>query len=281
MINKIERELGEQIVNKEAVYGGCIANSRIITSKSGNKYFLKTKSGFPDMFLKEANGLIELAKADCIRVPRVIMADKEFLLIEFIEQGSKGSDFFEKFGRSFAKMHKYTSEQFGFYQDNYIGATVQYNTAENNYTWAEFYYNKRIMPQYKMLENKGLATEELTKYVIKLESVINRLLQGSEEAPSLMHGDLWSGNYMCDSMGNAVIFDPAVYYGHRELDIAMTKMFGGFGYDFYSAYQEEYPLPYAWQEREKLYLLYHYMNHLNLFGNSYYGSVISILRDYL
>ncbi len=282
MITKIEHKLGKKIINTDTVYGGCIADSKIITIESGERYFLKTKSGYSDMFPKEANGLKELAKANCIRVPKVIMSDNDFLVIEFIETGIKGSDFFEKFGREFAKMHKYTSEKFGFYQDNYIGATVQYNVTDDNtnYTWAEFYYNQRIMPQYKMLEKKGLATDELTKSVMSLEGVIHRMLQGSEEAPSLMHGDLWSGNYMCDTDGNAVIFDPAVYYGHRELDIAMTKMFGGFSHDFYSSYQEEYPLPYGWQERQKLYLLYHYLNHLNLFGNSYYASVMNILRYY-
>ncbi len=283
MYKQIESILKDLIINKESVYGGCIAASKLITTKSGKQYFLKTKAQYSDMFLKEAEGLKELKKADCIRVPKVIFACSDFLLLEFIQKGVPDDDFFANFGRAFAAMHRYSSDRFGFHQDNYIGASVQYNTTDDgsNYTWADFYYHKRILPQYNMLKTRNLADKQLSSLIIKSERVIYDLLKGSEEPPSLMHGDLWSGNFMCDSLGNAVIFDPAVYYGHRELDIAMTKMFGGFSYDFYASYEEEYPLPYGWREREKLYLLYHYLNHLNLFGSSYYGSVIEILKYYV
>ncbi len=282
MYKKIERILNDKIVSSNDVHGGCIARSQLLITASGKQYFLKTRAAQPDMFPKEANSLKELSKANCIKIPKVIFADAEFLLLEFIKKGLPSSDFFEKFGIAFANMHKYSSDKFGFYQDNYIGSSIQYNVVDENrqYSCAEFYYQKRILPQYNMLKNKGLADAKISKYIIKLEDVINKLLKGSEETPSLLHGDLWSGNFMCDDAGNAVIFDPATYYGHREIDIAMTKMFGGFRYEFYSAYQEVAALPDGWQEREKIYLLYHYMNHLNLFGSSYYNQVVDILRYY-
>lgn len=279
---KIESFLDESIINSQSVSGGCIAHSKVITTASDKQYFLKTKAQFNDMFPKEANGLKELAKANCIRIPKVILSDTEFLLIEYIKKGMQKADFFEHFGRAFAQMHRYTAQKFGFHEDNYIGASIQYNTQNesSNYSWAEFYYLKRILPQFKMLENKGISNEELPKSLGMLEKRIDSLFKGSEEAPSLMHGDLWSGNFMSDEPGNPVIFDPATYYGHRELDMAMTKMFGGFRYEFYAAYQESFPLPDGWREREKIYLLYHYLNHLNLFGSSYYGSVIDIINYY-
>ncbi len=281
--NKVQDFLNDRIVNSDSVSGGCIADSKLITTESGAKYFLKTKAQFPDMFLKEANGLKELAKSNCIRVPKVFLADSDFLLLEYIEKGRQNSDFFDQFGHAFAQMHKYSSKTFGFYEDNYIGASPQYNIANNNEqnNWADFYYNRRILEQYKMLENKGLSDSNLRKGVIKLEKIVQSLLKGTEEAPSLMHGDLWSGNFMCDTSSNPVIFDPAVYYGHRELDLAMTKMFGGFRYEFYTSYHSEFPLVGGWQEREKIYLLYHYLNHLNLFGSSYYSSVINIINYYI
>ncbi len=280
---KVESFLGETMISDSSVSGGCIADSRIIQTESGNFYFLKSHSGAPHMFLNEANGLNELAKPECIRVPKVILYDESFLLIENIEQGSKSSDFFNDFGKAFARMHQQRNKEFGFFEDNYIGASPQYNKAVGSAktNWAEFYYQYRILPQLKMAEKNGEATHELRLGVAKLESAIEKVLQGSEEPPCLLHGDLWGGNYLCDNQGNAVLIDPAVYYGHREADLAMTKMFGGFSPEFYSSYQKEYPLPEGWQYRENLYLLYHYFNHFNLFGRGYYGTTLKLLRSYV
>jgi len=281
--SKVEEFLGEKIKSTNSVSGGCIADSRILQTESGKQYFLKMHSGAPGMFLKEGNSLKELAKPDCIRVPEVILSDENFLLIEHIQQGGRGNSFFKDFGEAFALMHKYTAETFGFCEDNYIGATPQYNIAKGNEKtdWPEFYFQKRILAQYKMAERNGYATEELRKGVNLLEGKINEILNGSEELPTLLHGDLWSGNFLCDNNGKAVLIDPAVYYGHREADLAMTKMFGGFSSDFYASYQQTFPLTDGWGYREKIYLLYHYLNHMNLFGTSYYGTSISYLWSYL
>jgi fructosamine-3-kinase len=281
--SEIESVLNESITSSNSVSGGCIADSKLIETESGKRYFAKTYAAEPKMFFNEANGLNELAKANAIEVPKVIKADKGYLLLGFIETGNKPRDFFETFGREFARMHRYTSESFGFYEDNFIGATPQYNIAEGSEktSWAEFYYQKRILAQYKIAEQRGFATNELHNGVMQLENKIESILKGSTEAPALLHGDLWNGNYMCSKNGKAVLIDPAVYYGHREADLAMTKMFGGFSHDFYKAYQEEYPLPKGWQYRENLYLLYHYMNHMNLFGMSYYSQSVNLLWGYL
>jgi protein-ribulosamine 3-kinase len=281
--SKVEDFLGEKILSANAVSGGCIAESRIIKTESGKQYFLKTHSGAPGMFMNEANGLNELAKPQCIRVPNVILAHKKFLLIEYIQQGAKNSSFFKDFGTAFANMHKFTSDKFGFFEDNYIGSNPQYNVPHGleKTDWAEFYFQNRILAQYKMAEENGYATNDLKRGINQLEGKIHEILSGSEEPPTLLHGDLWSGNFMCDNNGKAVLIDPAVYYGHREADLAMTKMFGGFSYDFYTSYQQTYPLKDGWEYREKLYLLYHYMNHLNLFGTSYYNTSVSYLWSYL
>lgn len=280
--SKIESFLGESIISSNSVGGGCIADSRIIKMESGNSYFLKTLSGATGMFLNEANGLKELAKPNCIKIPKVVLADKSFLLLENIEQGVKTDSFFQNFGKALAKMHRYISNEFGFFEDNYIGATPQFNIAKGaeKLNWAEFYYQKRLLPQLNFAKQNGYATNELTKAILKLETQLPKILDESEEKPTLIHGDLWAGNYMTDKNGDAVLIDPAVYYGHREADLAMTKMFGGFTPEFYKSYQEEYPLAEGWEYRENIYLLYHYLNHLNLFGTGYYGKCMQLLTGY-
>jgi len=223
------------------------------------------------MFRCEANGLKELSKAQCLRVPQVIAVEDDFLLLEYIPQGIRTNHFFKEFGQSLARLHRFQSDRFGFYEDNFIGATPQLNipNREEEKDWVAFYFNKRLLYQYKLAEKNGYVTPRMKSSFSKLEARIDFILQGSEEPPCLLHGDLWSGNYLCDKNGKSVLIDPAVYYGHREADLSMTKLFGGFPQDFYDAYHQEYPLPCGWQYRENIYKLYHILNHLNLFGTGY------------
>ena len=281
---KIEDITGTKIISSNSVSGGCISNACKLEMKSGKNYFLKFNDFVSnDMFLKEANGLKELSKANAIRIPNVILAEKSLILLDYIESGHPNKTFFEDFGRKFARLHKLTSDNFGFFENNYIGSTDQLNIpSENEKTnWIEFYWNKRILFQYRLAERNGYATSELKDGIKKLEIRIDEILSGSEEKPSLLHGDLWSGNYMSDENGDACLIDPAVYYGHREADLAMTKLFGGFDNNFYSAYNEANPLKEEWRNRENIYKLYHVLNHLNLFGRSYYSQVISLVKSYL
>jgi fructosamine-3-kinase len=280
---QIESFINETITSAQSVSGGCVADAKVITTKSGKRFFLKTQSGGDGMFLKEAHGLQELAKAQCIRVPKVVLADKNFLLLEFIEQGSKPENFFWEFGASFARMHRFTSAHFGFYEDNFIGSTPQYNVAEGieRTNWAGFYMNKQLLPQINLAKQNGLLSKGLNDKLQQLLDKIPEILADSIEEPSLLHGDLWGGNFLCDSKGKAVLIDPAVYYGHREADLAMTKMFGGFSPEFYKSYQQHFPLAPRWEYRENLYLLYHQLNHLNLFGSSYLEGAFRLIDYYL
>ncbi len=278
----IENQTGILILKSENLSGGCISNAYKITSDEGEKFFVKINEHTPpDMFKKEAHGLKELQNAGAIRVPQVTLATEYYLVEEFIEEGTKSGNFFEDFGRNFAQLHKYNGSSFGFYEDNYIGSTPQKNLNENNTGWVEFYFTKRLLFQLTLCESNNLATDELRKSFAKLENKISDILTGSEEEPSLLHGDLWSGNYMVDKNGNACLIDPAVYYGHREADLAMTKLFGGYPKEFYTSYNESYPLKDGWEYRENIYKLYHVLNHLNLFGRSYYSQALSLIKFYL
>ena len=280
MYKIIEENIGEKIISDRSVDGGCIADARIIQTESGKKYFLKSYGSNSSILLNEANGLKELAKADAVRIPKVIFCEETFLLLEHIEGGNKKSNFSEEFGRQFAQMHKYTGEQFGFYENNFIGSNPQINLPAKK-DWTEFFWENRLLYQFKLAERNGYVNTEFRSAFEKFEKAVPKLISGSEEEPALLHGDLWSGNYMVDENGAAVLIDPAVYYGHREADLAMTKLFGGFDSAFYSAYNEEFPLPDGYETRVDLYKLYHVMNHLNLFGTGYYSQTISIIKNYV
>lgn len=282
--NKIEIHLNSKILSTKYISGGCISDSSLITLSSGEKYFLKTNSNNPkDMFRKEANGLREIEKSKSIRVPAVILVDDDFILLECINGASKANNFFEDFGERFAKMHKYKSDYFGFYEDNYIGSTVQINiaTEEEKFDWTKFYFNKRLLFQFKLAEKNGYVDNNFRNLFKKLESKIETILDGQNEKPSLLHGDLWSGNYIVDENGKACLIDPAVYYGNREADLAMTKLFGGFSSSFYNSYNDSYPLRDGYNFRENIYKLYHVLNHLNLFGSAYYHQAVSLIKSYL
>jgi fructosamine-3-kinase len=147
--------------------------------------------------------------------------------------------------------------------------------------WAGFYMNKQLLPQINLAKQNGLLSKGLNDKLQQLLDKIPEILADSIEEPSLLHGDLWGGNFLCDSKGKAVLIDPAVYYGHREADLAMTKMFGGFSPEFYKSYQQHFPLAPRWEYRENLYLLYHQLNHLNLFGSSYLEGAFRLIDYYL
>ena len=282
--SEIEGRLETLIRRVEILSGGCINNACKLVTESGEQYLLKFNDNTPpDMFEKEAHGLNELQKAAAIRVPGTRIYSDNYLVTEFIESGRKSGTFFRDFGKQFADLHRYQGSSYGFYENNYIGSTPQKNITDHNEDkdWTEFYYNNRLRFQLLLAEKNGYADSELKNYFGKLENRIGEILKGSEEEPSLLHGDLWSGNYMADENGDPCIIDPAVYYGHREADLAMTMLFGGYPQEFYRSYNENYPLKEGWQYRENIYKLYHVLNHLNLFGSGYYGQALSLIRYYL
>lgn len=281
---RIEEFAKSKISSLIPVSGGCINNAFKIILNNKKSLFLKFNfNSSNDMFIKEAHGLAELRKAAAIRIPEVLLFDSFFLLIEFIESGEKLKNFYEDFGRKFAQLHKFTQSEFGFYEDNFIGSNPQKNIAGDSEKtdWTKFFFNKRILFQYKLAEKNGYASSELKKGIFALENKIEKILEGSSEPPSLLHGDLWGGNYLIDENGEPCLIDPAVYYGHREADLAMTKLFGGFNDNFYKSYNEIYPLSEGYSYRENIYKLYHILNHLNLFGSGYYSHAISLIKSYM
>ncbi|TDJ54926.1 MAG: fructosamine kinase [Ignavibacteria bacterium] len=281
---KIEKELDSEIVDSQSLSGGCISNAYKIKTGVGEIYFLKYNSSVNNnMFMKEAHGLQELNKAGVIKIPDVICYDEDYILLEQIEAGIKQKNFSEDFGRKFALLHKFTSEFYGFYEDNYIGSNPQINISQGNekQDWTKFYFNKRILFQLYLAEETGNSTSELRKAIAVLENKMDEIVVDNGENPSLLHGDLWSGNYLINKKGFACLIDPAVYYGNREADLAMTKLFGGFDSKFYEAYNEAFPLPEGHEYRENIYKLYHVLNHLNLFGGGYYSQAMSLISFYI
>ncbi len=266
----------------EAVAGGDINESFCIYS-GGEKFFLKINDShlYPRMFEKEANGLNALAAAlPALVVPGVITnsiaGHYQYILLQWIEKGRPKKDFWENFGRSLAQMHLQEQDYFGQNEDNYIGSLSQNNTKHTQ--WHVFYSECRILPLAKTLFNSGAFSRGDLE---ASESFCQRSARWfPPEPPALLHGDLWGGNYMISSSGCAAIFDPAIYYGHREMDIGMTKLFGGFDQKFYDAYKEVYPMEHNWKKRLPLSQLYPLLVHAVLFGGHYVSSARQIIRQF-
>jgi protein-ribulosamine 3-kinase len=220
------------------------------------------------MFEAEAAGLIELASANAVRVPRPIAVgvagNASFIALEWVEFAAGGRD--AALGHALAALHRRTAAAFGWHRDNTIGTTPQDNARSTD--WGEFFRDRRIAPQLCLAARNGYGNA-LQRDGENLLAAIPALLGGHASVPSLLHGDLWSGNAARLRDGAAVIFDPAVYYGDREADLAMCRLFGGFGADFFAAYREAWPLPPGHELRRELYTLYHVLNHANLFGGGY------------
>jgi fructosamine-3-kinase len=265
------------IIASHPVSGGCINNGMLLEAESGATFFLKTNSQNPaDMFARESEGLQALAVEGAPRVPVPFLHGDNFLLLEDLRPAPRSGDYWATFGHQLAALHNYTSEQYGFAHDNYCGATPQPNPwTENGYA---FFGEHRLMFQARMARKRGLMGEAEVGMV---RQVVGRLAElVPDQPPSLLHGDLWTGNAMSDAHGGPAIIDPAAYYGWAEADLAMTTLFGSFPDGFYRAYQEARPLHPGYKERFHLYNLYHLLNHLNLFGGGYLRQVMVILRRY-
>ncbi len=264
------------------LHGGSIASSYRVECGGSETLFAKTAPQFPDMFEKEANGLHELSKAGSIRVPEVIMADDQLLLLEFLPAAPVADRtlFFERLGRSMAALHRKTGKRFGFTENNYIGSTPQINLP-NHDAWKDFFVANRLEFQIRLSEQNGYRDKEITAKFYAVERTIDVLIPNDGEPPALLHGDLWSGNVLVLEGDRPAVIDPAVYYGHREADLAMTLLFGGFEERFLSAYHEAFPLHEEWERRMELYKLYHLLNHLNLFGEGYLPQIYSTLQRLL
>jgi fructosamine-3-kinase len=266
----------------EAVGGGDINASYRLDTDAG-PVFLKLNAAdrFP-MFEAEAAGLRAIRDTGAIRVPEVIglTADDScgLLLLEWLDMKSVAPEDDREMGCRLARLHRNTAEEFGWPNDNFIGSTGQSNTWTSD--WTGFYRDQRLLPQLELAAFNGYGGR-LQQDGKRLCAKLSRILEGHRPDASLLHGDLWGGNRAALENHEPVIFDPAAYYGDRETDLAMSRLFGGFGESFYTAYEEAWPLPPGHQTRCRLYQLYHLLNHLNLFGSSYLGRTMQVIGDLL
>jgi len=284
LISTITSQLGP-VAAATPVGGGDISQAARLQLASGTQVVVKWRSGLlPGLFTAERAGLELLHSAGALRVP-AILAQAEatafcpaFIVLEWLEPGSKSAASAAALGTGLAAQHHVLGAVFGLDHDNFIGANPQPNRQMDN--WVDFFREQRLGFQMALAGRNGFLPASRAR---RLESLLKRLADWlpPQPAASLLHGDLWGGNWLTTASGQPALIDPAVYYGHREADLAFTELFGGFPGDFYAAYKAAWPLEPGYEERKDLYNLYHLLNHLNLFGEGYGGSVDSILRRYV
>jgi fructosamine-3-kinase len=263
------------VTSTTAIGGGSISDSYLLETSRGHSFFLKTHENSPDgMYFSEGAGLRALAATKAICVPLVYTVDDDYLLLEYLSPAEKRSDYWQTLGTQLARLHQHQADQFGFEIDNFCGLTPQPNPQmDNGY---DFFAEHRLLYQARIAYDKKLIKRSL---IDSLERICHRLPSlVPEQAPSLVHGDLWSGNIFVGPQGQPALIDPATYYGWAETELAMTTLFGGLDDTFYQAYVETNPLESGWKQRLPLYNLYHLLNHLNLFGSGYLAQVQATIR---
>jgi fructosamine-3-kinase len=279
----VEAALGAACTRATPVSGGDINEAFRVALADGRIVFVKTNDRADlAMFPAEARGLDWLSLASALRVPRVLAASSggapAFLVLEYLDSGRRVTDFDERLGRGLAALHRFGAPGFGLDHDNFIGRLPQHNASMP--TWAGFYRERRLRPQLERAAARGLAPPELKTGFEKLFARMDDVV-GPVEPPARLHGDLWGGNLHVDERGEPCVIDPAVYGGHREMDLSMMRLFGGFSHATFAAYDEAFPLADGHEERIPLYQLYPLMVHVNLFGGSYVGSVLRALHAYV
>ena len=309
---------GSEVTGSTPVGGGCINETMQVSLEDGSRFFVKqNRIALRDMFETEAAGLRILEDAtgggtsgnagsssgnangsnsgggsnsgdgtnsggSTIRIPKVIgltddhESGQAFLILTFIGEGRRTGDFDRRFGQALAGMHRNTAPRYGLDHDNYIGRLPQKNDRRD--IWADFFLECRLEPQFAMARGRGHFDGSARQSLDRLGKRLPELIP--DEPPSLLHGDLWGGNYLCDSKNRPVLIDPAVFYGHREAELAFTTLFGGFGPDFYKGYEEQWPLQPGFRDRRDIFNLYPLLVHVNLFGGMYVSQTEAILRRF-
>jgi fructosamine-3-kinase len=279
----LQEKLSIDIASIVSVSGGDIHDAFKLDASNGSKYFLKTNSTMKaaEMLITEALGLQLIRDSDKIPVPHVIytatLDQTAFLVLPFIETGQSGENDWESFAINLAGMHYSGMLPFGLDHSNFIGRLPQSNSYSDR--WVDFYRTERLEPQLEIMKSRFPGESKFFKDADKLLHKLPSIIEDAE--PSLIHGDLWGGNYLSSKEAGIHLIDPAVSIASREMDIAMSKLFGGFPLKFYEAYQVHYPLISGWEDRVPLYQLYYLLAHVNMFGRSYLGSARSAIQHYL
>jgi fructosamine-3-kinase len=287
LVNALARALGARVTAMRPLAGGDINDAHAVTLDDGREVFVKTRQDAdPRLFPCEARGLAWLAEAGALPVPRVLAVSAEaapgprFLALEMLRPGPRRRDHDQVLGRGLAALHAAGAPCFGLDHDNFIGSLPQDNTPPATSTWSDFYAHRRLLPQVRRAIDSGRApagwAHDFDRLVEKLPALV-----GPAEPPARLHGDLWGGNLHAGAGGDPVLIDPAVYGGHREVDLAMLALFGGVSARVFDAYDEAYPLAQGWTARVSLYQLYPLLVHVNHFGASYGSQVERALRRYL
>lgn len=282
VLSLLESKLNCKIKAFKPASGGCINQGGEFVTDAGS-YFLKWNDAtrYPKMFKTEAAGLNLLRSKKCIHIPEVILTDEsdgiQFILMEFIRQAYRTKNYWSELGEQLAKLHKSSESYFGLPHDNYIGSLSQSNT--KRYSWSDFFIHHRLEPQLELARKSGKADHTLCNQFDRLYEKLPDMMP--DENPSLLHGDLWSGNIMVNDAGSPALIDPAVYYGAREAELAFTTLFGGIDQEFYDAYQGVFPLQMGFEQRIDLYNLYPLLVHANLFGGGYVSHLSRVLKRYV
>jgi fructosamine-3-kinase len=281
---KLSQLLGTKVLRSTAAVGGDANQAFEVELEGGRLVFVKTQTlPLPGLYRCEAEGLEWLKAAKVLRVPEVLSfseADElgpACLVLERVKHGRRDRQYDERLGAGLAALHRTGAERWGFVHNNYLAILPQNNLKTE--TWAEFYATRRIEPQLARAVDAGHISQPLRQ---RIEKALTRIaaLVGPDEAPARLHGDLWAGNVLCDEHGAPVLIDPAVYGGHREVDLAMMRLFGGFSERVFAAYAEVYPLSDGTKERVPLYQLYPLLVHVNLFGAPYVPQVERCIADW-
>lgn len=279
----IENSLGDSIRSAKSVSGGSINEAARLRLQNSGDCFLKwNRTADPGMFTKEVKGLKTLSDADTnLVIPNVLTCGKTedrigYLLLEYITEGNPHNNSAELFGHELARLHEHIRPRYGLDHDNYIGRLPQSNNFHDE--WTTFFIEERMEPQLKTALDSGRLSSNIRR---SFQQMYRRLPDIFPDEPaSLLHGDLWGGNYFYDSGGQPAIFDPAVYYGNREIELAFTHLFGGFSTTFYDAYTDRMPLQPDFEQRKDIYNLYPLLVHTNLFGGHYARQVQSIVTQF-
>ena len=279
--NYLSQELGlGPFLNARPVSGGDVNQAYQFNFDKGSVFLKYQPEASRHFFESEAYALRALCEQDIIAIAEPLLCasfeGEQFLVLKWISEGIRASNYASNLASGLAAIHRISADQFGWPQDNFIGTLAQSNLELS--TWAEFYFYQRLERQFALAYDHGLTNSKDRKQLESLGRNLNSLLPA--EKPALLHGNLWSGNAIANSLGLPVLIDPSSYFGHREMDLAMMKLFGGFEPEVFRQYQEQFPLEGAWEERIPIHQLYPLLVHLNLFGGSYLGSCRAIWQGF-